>query len=181
MKRIKSLAAAAMLTGAALMPAHATEQKTNPIMGIDAASLAKFGGAQGVRNWVESLFYYIMLDNRINWIFKEFGNVERQIVLNTQLEQMVLGGAVEYQGASMAAAHADLGITMAQLAIAWVLANDNVAGAIVGASRPEQVESNAAASGITLDADVLATIDEVLGSIPTTDPSKTASPPTRVV
>jgi hemoglobin len=67
-----------------------------------------------VRNWVESLFYYIMLDNRINWIFKEFGNVERQIVLNTQLEQMVLGGAVEYQGASMAAAHADLGITMAQ-------------------------------------------------------------------
>ena len=75
----------------------------------------------------------------------------------------------------------DLGITMAQLAIAWVLANDNVAGAIVGASRPEQVESNAAASGITLDADVLATIDEVLGSIPTTDPSKTASPPTRVV
>ncbi len=75
----------------------------------------------------------------------------------------------------------DLGSTMAQLAIAWVLANDNVAGAIVGASRPEQVESNAAASGITLDADVLATIDEVLGSIPTTDPSKTASPPTRVV
>jgi aryl-alcohol dehydrogenase-like predicted oxidoreductase len=75
----------------------------------------------------------------------------------------------------------DLGITMAQLAIAWVLANDNVAGAIVGASRPEQVESNAAASGITLDADVLARIDEVLGSIPTTDPSNTASPPTRVV
>lgn len=114
MNRIKSLVVAALLTGATLMPAHATEQKTNPIMGIDAASLAKFGGAQGVRNWVESLFYYIMLDNRINWIFKEFGNVERQIVLNTQLEQMVLGGAVEYQGASMAAAHADLGITMAQ-------------------------------------------------------------------
>ncbi len=107
MKRNKSLAsalAAAMLISTALMPAHATEQKTNPIMGIDAASL----------DWVESLFYYIMLDNRINWIFKEFGNVERQIVLNTQLEQMVLGGAVEYQGASMAAAHADLGITMAQ-------------------------------------------------------------------
>lgn len=75
----------------------------------------------------------------------------------------------------------DLGITMAQLAIAWVLAHDDVAGAIVGASRPEQVESNAAASGITLDDDVLARIDEVLGSIPTTDPSKTASPPTRVV
>ncbi|MCR4512981.1 aldo/keto reductase family protein [Aeromicrobium sp. 50.2.37] len=75
----------------------------------------------------------------------------------------------------------DLGITMAQLAVAWVLANDNVAGAIVGASRPEQVESNAAASGVTLDADVLAKVDEALGSIPTTDPSETKSPPTRVV
>jgi aryl-alcohol dehydrogenase-like predicted oxidoreductase len=75
----------------------------------------------------------------------------------------------------------DLGITMAQLAIAWVLANENVAGAIVGASRPEQVESNAAASGVTLDDDVLAKVDEALGDIPTTDPSQTKSPPTRVV
>ena len=75
----------------------------------------------------------------------------------------------------------DLGITMAQLAVAWVLANDNVAGAIVGASRPEQVESNAAASGVTLDADVLAKVDDALGGIPTTDPSETKSPPTRVV
>jgi aryl-alcohol dehydrogenase-like predicted oxidoreductase len=75
----------------------------------------------------------------------------------------------------------DLGVTMAQLAIAWVLANDNVAGAIVGASRPEQVESNAAASGVTLDDDVLAKVDEALGDIPTTDPSQTKSPPTRVV
>ncbi len=74
----------------------------------------------------------------------------------------------------------DLGITMAQLAIAWVLANENVAGAIVGASRPEQVESNAAASGVTLDDDVLAKVDEALGDIPTTDPSETKSPPTRV-
>ena len=117
MKKIRNgcvaLGAAAMML-AAVQTAQATEQKTRPIMGIDSASLAKFGGAQGVRNWVESLFYFIMLDNRINWIFKEFGNVERQIVLNTQLEQMVLGGNVEYQGASMAAAHADLGITMAQ-------------------------------------------------------------------
>lgn len=74
-----------------------------------------------------------------------------------------------------------LGITMAQLAIAWVLANDNVAGAIVGASRPEQVESNAAASGITLDDDVLAAVDEALGGIPETDPAETKSPPSRVV
>jgi aryl-alcohol dehydrogenase-like predicted oxidoreductase len=74
-----------------------------------------------------------------------------------------------------------LGITMAQLAVAWVLANDNVAGAIVGASRPEQVESNAQASGVTLDDDVLTAIDEALGDIPETDPAKTVSPATRVV
>jgi aryl-alcohol dehydrogenase-like predicted oxidoreductase len=57
----------------------------------------------------------------------------------------------------------ELGITMAQLALAWVLREPNVASAIVGASRPQQVEDNAAASGIELDADVLRRIDEVLG------------------
>ena len=76
---------------------------------------------------------------------------------------------------------ADLGLTMAQLAIAWVLANDNVATALVGASRPEQVESNAAAAGVKLDAEVLARIDEALGDLPEADPTKTQSPPTRIV
>lgn len=76
---------------------------------------------------------------------------------------------------------ADLGLTMGQLAIAWVLANDNVATALVGASRPEQVESNAAAAGVRLDAEVLARIDEALGDLPETDPAKTQSPPTRIV
>ena len=52
-----------------------------------------------------------------------------------------------------------LGITMAQLALAWVLREDNVASAIVGASRPEQVHDNAAASGIELDAETRAEID----------------------
>jgi aryl-alcohol dehydrogenase-like predicted oxidoreductase len=52
---------------------------------------------------------------------------------------------------------------MAQLALAWVLREPNVASAIVGASRPQQVEDNAAASGIELDADVLRRIDEALG------------------
>lgn len=107
-----------ILTGAALMLAATTvsakEDKTDPILGVTAKSLERFGGPAGVHNWVESLFYYIMLDNRINHIFKEFGNVERQIHLNTQLEVMVLGGANEYQGASMTAAHADLGITMTE-------------------------------------------------------------------
>src|SRR5699024_6434258 len=49
---------------------------------------------------------------------------------------------------------ADLGLTMAQLAVAWVLANDNVSTALVGASRPEQIASNAEAAGVTLDGDV---------------------------
>ncbi|MCX7522169.1 aldo/keto reductase family protein [Microbacterium sp. STN6] len=73
----------------------------------------------------------------------------------------------------------EVGITMAQLAIAWVLANPNVAGAIVGASRPEQVVSNAQAAGVTLDATVLARIDEALGGLAETDPTKTVSPESR--
>ena len=75
---------------------------------------------------------------------------------------------------------ADLGLTMAQLAVAWVLANDNVSTALVGASRPEQIASNAEAAGVTLDAEVLTRIDEVLGDLPETDPNKTQSPPTRL-
>jgi aryl-alcohol dehydrogenase-like predicted oxidoreductase len=60
-----------------------------------------------------------------------------------------------------------LGITMAQLALAWVLREPNVASAIVGASRPEQVEENAAASGIELDAATLEAIDEAIGAVVT--------------
>jgi aryl-alcohol dehydrogenase-like predicted oxidoreductase len=58
-----------------------------------------------------------------------------------------------------------IGITMAQLALAWVLREENVASAIVGASRPEQVEDNAAASGVELDAGTLRAIDEALGEV----------------
>jgi aryl-alcohol dehydrogenase-like predicted oxidoreductase len=57
------------------------------------------------------------------------------------------------------------GLTMVQLALAWVLRQDNVASAIVGASRPEQVHANASASGIVLDADTLAAIDDALGDV----------------
>jgi 1-deoxyxylulose-5-phosphate synthase len=57
-----------------------------------------------------------------------------------------------------------LGLTMAQLALAWVLREPNVASAIVGATRPEQVHANASASGIELDAESLAEIDDILGS-----------------
>lgn len=59
----------------------------------------------------------------------------------------------------------DAGLTMAQLALAWVLRQPNVASAIVGASRPEQVRANASASGITLDAQTLAAIDGALGNV----------------
>ncbi len=58
-----------------------------------------------------------------------------------------------------------LGITMSQLALAWVLREPNIASAIVGASRPEQVRENAAASGIELDAGTLAAIDAALGDV----------------
>jgi aryl-alcohol dehydrogenase-like predicted oxidoreductase len=59
----------------------------------------------------------------------------------------------------------ELGISMAQLALAWVLREPNVASAIIGASRPEQVEWNAAASGIELDEEALERIDAVLAGI----------------
>lgn len=78
---------------------------------------------------------------------------------------------------------ADLGLTMAELALAWVLQNDNVAAAIMGASRPEQITSNVKASGVVLPPDVLARIDEVLGDAVVTDPRLTAerSPRERLV
>jgi aryl-alcohol dehydrogenase-like predicted oxidoreductase len=71
-----------------------------------------------------------------------------------------------------------LGLSMAQLAIAWVLQNDNVASAIVGASRPEQVEDNVKAAGVTIEADVMKQIDDVLGDAVERDPAKTQSPRT---
>jgi len=67
----------------------------------------------------------------------------------------------------------DVGLSMAQLAVAWVLQNKNVASAIVGATRPEQVAENVKASGVTLDADVLARIDKALAGVVQTDPSLT--------
>ncbi len=71
------------------------------------------------------------------------------------------------------------GLTLAQLAIAWTLQNENVASAIVGASRPQQVTDNVKAAGVKLDADALAAIDEALGDIPERDASKNVSPSAR--
>ena len=68
------------------------------------------------------------------------------------------------------------GLSMAQLAVAWVLQHDFVSSAIVGATRPEQVIENVAASGVTLDADLMAAIDDVLAGIVVSDPRLTVSP-----
>jgi aryl-alcohol dehydrogenase-like predicted oxidoreductase len=67
----------------------------------------------------------------------------------------------------------DCGLTMAQLAIAWVLQNDNVSAAIIGATRPEQVHENVKAAGVRLDAGVLRRIDEILGDVVERDPART--------
>ncbi|MCU1527094.1 MAG: aldo/keto reductase [Frondihabitans sp.] len=75
----------------------------------------------------------------------------------------------------------DLGLTQAQLSLAWVLNNDNVASAIIGASRPEQVVSNSVAAGVKLEADVIAKIEAVFEGLAETDPSKTQMPAGREV
>ena len=73
----------------------------------------------------------------------------------------------------------DLGLTMPQLAIAWVLRNPAVSSAIVGASRPEQLADTVRASGVHLDDDVMAAIDIARGDVVERDPSLTSSPEKR--
>ena len=73
----------------------------------------------------------------------------------------------------------DAGLSLAQLAVAWVLQNQNVASAIIGASRPEQVAENVKAAGVRLDDDALKAIDTALGDIPEKDPAQTKSPEQR--
>lgn len=69
---------------------------------------------------------------------------------------------------------AEVGLTPAQLALAWVLQNDNVAAAIIGASRPEQVAENVKASGVKLEPEVMAAIDLALDGVVERDPARTA-------
>lgn len=76
---------------------------------------------------------------------------------------------------------ADLGIDMAQLALAWTLQNPNVSSAIVGASRPEQIKSNLGAVGVEIPAEVMAKIDSVVKPFTKTDPALTQSPAARLV
>ena len=74
---------------------------------------------------------------------------------------------------------AEAGLTMAQLSIAWVLQNKNVASAIMGASRPEQIAGNVAAAGVKLDEAIMDKIDDVIGSLAERDPAQTKSPASR--
>jgi aryl-alcohol dehydrogenase-like predicted oxidoreductase len=74
---------------------------------------------------------------------------------------------------------AEAGLTMAQLSIAWVLQNKNVASAIMGASRPEQIEKNVAAAGVKLDPAIMEKIDAAVGSLAERDPAQTKSPASR--
>ena len=67
----------------------------------------------------------------------------------------------------------ELDLSLAQLAVAWVLQNENVATAIIGASRPEQVHENAKAAGVTIPAELLSRIDQVLGDAVESDPAQT--------
>ncbi|HET8759216.1 MAG TPA: aldo/keto reductase, partial [Solirubrobacteraceae bacterium] len=59
----------------------------------------------------------------------------------------------------------EAGLSMSQLALAWILRQPNVASAIIGASRPEQVHDNAAAAGVELSDDTLAAIDAAVGAV----------------
>ena len=68
------------------------------------------------------------------------------------------------------------GLTMSQLAVAWVLQNKNVSSAIVGATKPSQIKENVKASGVTLDAEIMKSIDQVLGTLPEKDPAQNVSP-----
>ena len=68
------------------------------------------------------------------------------------------------------------GLTLAQLAVAWVLQNPNVSSAIIGATKPAQIKENIKASGVKLDAATMSEIDKVLGGLPEKDPTKTVSP-----
>jgi aryl-alcohol dehydrogenase-like predicted oxidoreductase len=68
------------------------------------------------------------------------------------------------------------GLTMGQLAIAWVLQNPNVSAAIIGATKPAQIKENVKASGVKLSSETLKAIDDALVKVIERDPKKTISP-----
>lgn len=75
----------------------------------------------------------------------------------------------------------ELGVTMAQFALAWVLQNKNVSSAIVGATTPDQIKSNLGAVGVEIPAEVMAKVTNIFASIAVTDPKETKSPEARLI
>lgn len=75
----------------------------------------------------------------------------------------------------------ELGLTMAQFSLAWVLQNKNVASAIVGATTPEQITSNLGAVGVEIPAEIMTKVTELFAPIAVTDPRETKSPEARLV
>ncbi len=73
----------------------------------------------------------------------------------------------------------EAGLSLAQLAVAWVLQNPNVSAAIIGASRPEQVTENVKAAGVRLEAATMKAVDEILDPVVERDPARTVSPERR--
>jgi aryl-alcohol dehydrogenase-like predicted oxidoreductase len=67
-------------------------------------------------------------------------------------------------------------LTISQLAIAWVLQNENVAAAIMGATKPSQVKENVKAAGVKLSSDTMSAIDKVLGNLPERDATLDRTP-----
>lgn len=75
----------------------------------------------------------------------------------------------------------ELGITMAQFALAWVLQNKNVSSAIVGATSPEQITSNIGAVGVEIPQEIMERVTEILQTVIVSDPQETRSPEARLV
>jgi len=75
----------------------------------------------------------------------------------------------------------ELGVTMAQFALAWVLQNKNVSSAIVGATTPDQIKSNLGAVGVEIPGEVMAKVTNIFASIAVTDPKETKSPEARLI
>lgn len=74
----------------------------------------------------------------------------------------------------------ELGLTMAQFGLAWVLQNKNVSSAIIGASRPEQIADNVKAVGVEIPSEVMNQVEQILSGFIVTDPAETKSPEARL-
>ncbi len=87
-------------------------------------------------------------------------NPEQSVFMRELMNESVLSAVEKLRGVA-----SDLGLSMSQLALAWVLRRENVSSAIIGASRPEQVEDNVGASGVELSPEVLERIDGILSGV----------------